>query len=158
MLVASLAHRRPDRLRLSVGIEPRDIVPYLEDVGWKGERAVSELLARVEASGWPVVPVQMDIDPAGIGERISLEFYSRASIEGDPRWDRLLAHLVDSDRCSPSWPRYLRAWSERAGHVDDQEGPISLRRELDVKIGVTTAGDTFGKAYLAFQPQITLLR
>jgi hypothetical protein len=158
MMVASLAHRLLHRVRLCVGLAPADIVPYLVEVGWKHRSAVADLLGSLEAAAWPVIPVQIDVDPGGIGDRVSFEFYARTPIEGDAPWDRLLAYLVERRLCAPEWPRHLRAWADGSRVTPADPGaPTSIRSELDVKISVDANGPALAKAYLGFWPQMRLL-
>jgi squalene-hopene cyclase-like protein len=97
-------------MRVNVGgLTADDVVPYLDRVGWPGDRdAAAALFARFH----PLVDgvtLCLDVGEA-IGPRLGLECHLSGQPPAEPRWDALLEHLVAQGWCTPAKRAALLEW------------------------------------------------
>ena len=137
----------------------RDVVAFLERVGWSGERsAVASTMSQFENRGTFVnMGVHFDVHADGLGPKLGLSFLAKNRKPNDPRywvdspqqWTAFLdglgeAALGDSEKLSA-----LAGWSAGAQALFCRSGTFVLMRGIH-HIKLVLVGDRFeqAKAYV----------
>jgi hypothetical protein len=153
--------REPVELKLYGTFPPDLVLPYLEDIGWRGDaRIVSQMLARYcspERTGGVVyvdLPVTGMLDPSRAGLGIVFpKQHLRFTRDRDVTRSSLLQQLLEDGLCTPGQVGALAVWpGHGARTMSTGSGAFSARVErwFDVKVAHRAARPLLAKAYLGF--------
>jgi hypothetical protein len=159
LYVFSLKARGSDAVRLEIfGLEPAEIRDYL--------RVTAPGIAPCVAE---TAPLFQDVERLHLSFDVTEEILPRIGLEGsfprqprrEPRWEGLLARLVERGLCSPekrdalfAWPGYDTFWTAAERWPVDELGPRGscIRALSHVKVVCRPDRDPEAKAYLVFGP------
>ena len=152
------------RLCLS-GIEPRDVLQYLEEIGWAGPTERAATLLDLVSPHADRIGLALDVGEAVL-PNLGLEGYVDGRVrQTAARWSRALDHLTRHKVCAEAkrdatlawpgyqnerqrdWPENLRALSRQAS---DSVVSVFVRRISHIKGVVRPDGRMQLKAYLEF--------
>jgi len=145
--VASLTPRGIAAVRLVLTIPVVSLRSYLSAIGWPGDfrELKKSLLSLGVVSGR--FGIQLDVGHS-VGATLGLQFHRS---HRDPSWPPLLQRFVGSGLCSASRAQHLLQWlGDGLGVLPNRRFPVSIRRELELKVQHTTGVPDRGKAYLGF--------
>ncbi len=111
--------RRSAALRVHISELPlRDLHPYLQRIGWGGDAASTEALARTLLDHGDLLVLCLDI----VGEltpSAGLECFFAQRHGLDPRWRTLLERLTTLGLCAPEKAEALLRWPGSVTPIDD---------------------------------------
>ncbi|MBO1345923.1 MAG: hypothetical protein EBE86_000290 [Hormoscilla sp. GUM202] len=114
--------RKAETIRLCIrNISGKDIIVYLEKIGWTG--AIDFLQATVSELASFTDCIHLDLDVGnGVLPKIGLECYIEGQPRSEPKWAAFLSYLVEVGLCLPDkrdalmgCPRYIGVCSDRLG-------------------------------------------
>jgi hypothetical protein len=129
--LGAMVAREPPFVRVCItGMEPQQVAPYLEAIGWPGQ---AEALGRLtEELRGMVDRVDVDLDLSEqVRPRVGLEcsFDPKQSPKYEPRWYPFLDYLVEKNLCIPDKQAALLRYSGFAHEQSDPERwPVALRK------------------------------
>jgi hypothetical protein len=147
------------------GIRSGAIADYLRTVDWDGDRVA---VAQAEALLTPFADslvLTLDVGDDGMQPRVGLELRLARQPTEEPRWDSLLARLVERGLCGPERRGAVLAWpgvrlappALDAPHLAAQRAllgpravPIVRRKISHAKLVVRGDGSLEAKAYCTF--------
>ena len=158
--IGLMLSRSVDAVRLCIrNIKPQEIVPFLEQMGWGGDK---DNLAKLLEELTPFVDrIDLDIDVGdGIYPKIGLECYFTYQPSLQPKWELFFAYLVKSGLCTEEKQQKLLNFPgfDRLGKTDGKlklEHLIGRKQETilfrglhHIKLSYKQNRVTEAKAYL----------
>ncbi len=146
LLLAPQLRARANMIRMSFRLSADRLLPYLDQLGWAGPRALlAELLHSCAAQHW-AMPIQLDVLDGELSPALSLEFTQ--SRENGYREDcaALLARWVARGLCAAPRAAALLAW--RHEHARELLPALGVDKLLDLKLTLAQDGRASAKAYL----------
>ncbi|NJN68432.1 MAG: hypothetical protein HC884_17815 [Chloroflexaceae bacterium] len=129
--LGAMVARKPPFVRICITrMDPQQVPPYLEAIGWPG--TTDELGRLVEELDGLVDRIDVDLDISEqISPRVGLEcsFDPKQSPEYEPRWYPFLAYLVEKSLCTSDKRDALLRYSGFAHEQSDPDRwPAALRK------------------------------
>ena len=99
--IGTLLSRSVNDVRLYINkLQPKDVLPYLNSIGWFDEtREFTKLINDIKDMADRFV-LSFDVNEDGIGPRVGIELSFDSNVfQNETRWVKLLDYLVDKDLC-----------------------------------------------------------
>ena len=99
--IGTLLSRSETGVRLYINkIQPKDIIPYLNSIGWFDETGEFTKLVKDVKEMADRFVISFDVNEDGIGSRLGLELsFDSKVFQKETRWNKLLDYLVKKDLC-----------------------------------------------------------
>lgn len=153
--------RSAQGLRIVVNrIQPKEILPYLETLGWSsGTDDLSSLLTELEKQ---VTRFSLNIDilENGIGPKIGIEcsYYPHLhdQYELEPRWIAFFDYLVKKNLClkekRDGLIDFLPEGKYQEAHEDDSQIPLTIATKISQNASMTQLMRQMGHIKIVYQP------
>jgi hypothetical protein len=144
--------REPVTVKVSGTVPKEQFLPYLRQVGWRGEFAALEMLLNTFASATDAIRFDLCVD-ALIAPRIGIEFLSGPQPPNQTARQQLLTQLVDAGLCTAEKRAAVEAWEGDLRVIYPQQSwPTRIRRSWYIKVVYQPDQALEAKAYLGFAP------
>lgn len=157
MSVAPLHPRGRAELRMDASLPRQAIGPWLDAIGWPGDRRSLALLFDLLGPGWNRNNVEIDLGD-DVGPALGFLYQPTAARLRKASWLPLMGRLVELGLCDRERGRAVVEWLG-AETVDLPGLPwhVSVQRDLGFKLEARPDGELRAKAYLCYWPTYTLL-
>jgi hypothetical protein len=147
---APLAARGRRDLRLDASLPHQTIAPWLDAIGWPGERRQLELLLDLLGSGWQRNNLQLDLG-AAVGPMLGILFRPPAAARDRQSWRPLLDRLYALGVCARDKGEAALDWiGVDTIDLPDLDWPVAVQRDLDFKLTLLPGGRLEVKSYLSY--------
>jgi hypothetical protein len=147
---APLAARGRRELRLDASVPHQAIAPWLNAIGWPGERRQLDLLLDLLGPGWQRNNLQLDVG-AAVGPMLGILFRPLVAARDPRSWRRLLDRLYALGVCARDKGEAALDWiGIDTIDLPDLRWPITVQRDLDLKLTLLPGGRLEVKSYLSY--------